>query len=70
MQKLIEDEKEELVFCAICGKPPGKHGLRLSRRFLGAGSVPKWAIVHPGCDVRESKAAFRERMSKIRSSEK
>lgn len=57
-------EKEDLVYCAICGLPPGKHGLRVSRRFLGAGYVPPEHRVHPGCDVRESLSAFRERIAK------
>jgi len=70
MEKLLEDEKKDLVFCGICGLPPGKHGLRVSRRFLGAGYVPPWARVHPGCDVRESKKAFIERYESIPKSER
>ena len=64
------EEADELVYCAICNRPPGAKGydkkLTISRHWSGAGVVPCWAIVHPGCDYRESRKAFVERLRRLR----
>jgi len=55
------------VVCAICGQPPGTRKMKkltISRRFHGCGTVPPWARVHSGCDWRESKAKFLQRMER------
>lgn len=58
------ERTDQPIACAICGVPPGtrpRKRLSISRRFR-AGPVPLWAIVHPGCDRRETDQQFRERM--------
>jgi hypothetical protein len=57
-------DDEQPVRCAICREPPQpgrRRWLTISRRFFGCGVVPLWAIVHKGCDWRESRKAYIER---------
>ena len=61
-----DDYDDPPIKCAICGVPPGSgrnRRLTISRRFH-CGCVPRWAIVHPGCDRRETDQQFRERMQR------
>ena len=61
-----DDYDDPPIKCAICGVPPGSgrnRRLTISRRFH-CGCVPRWAIVHPGCDRRETDQQFRQRMQR------
>lgn len=55
--------------CAICHIFRGGRTLTLSR-FFRAGPVPSWAIVHKGCDRRESFYQFRERFARWEEDER
>ena len=60
---------DQPIKCAICGVPPGsgRNRLTISHRFH-CGCVPEWAVVHPGCDRRETDEQFRERMQRAATS--
>ena len=65
-----DDFDNQPIRCAICGVPPGtgrNQRLTISHRFH-CGCVPRWAIVHPACDRRETDEQFRQRMQRVATS--